>query len=229
MNHKPIWMHWSQCPQLIQWSSCGQNTDISQRLILQLRAGKVHHAKPGKDAQIEQNSPLTVSITPHVMRPDSFGAVNMAANNSAPVQLSSGYRTCPWEMDCMLYWVQRACECVRVCACVCVITFTSLSTKPFLCPWRIQAQWCPYLLGNNCNTWKSWNRSPITTAIKSWVAGNREQGVLTKCSRSSWWGRRASSHHTDSCGARRMLEMSQRVTEVEGKGLNAATKLAFPQ
>lgn len=79
----------------------------------------------------------------------SSGTIN---NKSAPVQLSPAYRTCPWEMDCMLHWVHWAS--MSVCVCV-FITFGTLSSNPFFCPWRIQAQWCPYRLGNNCNTWNA--------------------------------------------------------------------------
>lgn len=116
---------------------------------------------------------------PRVMRPDSAGAVNMAANNSAPLQLSSGYRTCPWEMD-LHALLSPVDSCTRL-RCLCVrarvarararvITFSSLD-KTFLCPWRIPAQWCPYLLGNNCNTWKAEiGPSSLLPSNRGWLA-----------------------------------------------------------
>lgn len=85
-----------------------------------------------------------------------------------------------WTLCSVEFWWAWVC----VCVCVYVITFNSLSTKTAPRPWRIQAQWCPYLLGN-CNTWKA-ETGPSSLLPSMWVAGNGEQGVLMNCSRSSY-------------------------------------------
>lgn len=146
---------------------------------------------------------------PRVMRPASTGAVNMAANNSAPLQLSNGYRTCPWEMDlhALLSPVDLCtrlrCLCVRarVCARACVITFSSLD-KTFLCPWRIPAQWCPYLLGNNCNTWKAEiGPSSLLPSNRGWLAAQGCGGGKKRASTNH--EQKSPSHRT--VNAERML------------------------
>lgn len=94
---KPILLKSKGC----QVAPCSRNIDIAWNLTGWATVSR--ESSPRHRKQKWADFLLTIHH-PHVMSPGSFGTTDIVTNNSAPAQLGSAYRTCPWEMDCMLCW-----------------------------------------------------------------------------------------------------------------------------